>query len=321
MKSDKMRIGLWGVGRHAERRLLPAFRGCENAMLSSVHTRDIEIGGRISEQFDCVYHADVSEFLEDPNIDAVVICTPTGLHHSHALRALSSGKHILVEKPFTHSGKTTVELYALAHQKNLIVMDGLMYLFHPQFQGLVDTVESGSLGSIRSVSIRFGLPGVTANTFRSQRELGGGASLDMLCYPLSLAYQICTTPPTLVASEVIQSRNSDVDSGGWCILRSGGLLLDAHWGTELAYKNDLSIWGSNRSLHCQRIFTKEPSYKSQVQFFDSGGAKEKIFKTGSADAYSLMLDKFASDIKVSRHDLEAEKASIWCAEMTSAIMG
>ena len=320
MKSDKMRIGLWGVGRHAERRLLPAFRGCENAMLSSVHTRDIEIGGRISEQFDCVYHADVSEFLEDPNIDAVVICTPTGLHHSHALRALSSGKHILVEKPFTHSGKTTVELYALAHQKNLIAMDGLMYLFHPQFQGLVDSVKSGSLGSIRSASIRFGLPGVSANTFRSKRELGGGASLDMLCYPLSLAYQICTTPPILVASEVIKTQNSDVDSGGWCILRSGNLVLDARWGTGLAYKNDLSIWGSNRSLHCPRVFTKEPSFKSEIQLFDLVGSKEKTLKTGCADAYSLMLDKFASDIRLGRHDLEAVKASVWCAKMTSAII-
>ena len=320
MKSHKLKIGLWGVGRHAERRLLPAIRGCKHAMLSSIHTRDIEIGSRISEQFDCVYHADVSEFLEDPNTDAVIICTPTGAHQSHALRALSSGKHILVEKPFTHSGKATVELYSLARQKNLIAMEGLMYLFHPQFQGLLDAVKSGSLGSIRSVSIRFGLPGVIANTFRAQRKLGGGATLDMLCYPLSLAYQICTNPPILVASEVIQSQNSDVDSGGWCILRSGNLLLDAHWGTELAYKNDLSIWGSNRSLNCPRVFTKEPSFKSQIQFFDSGGAKEKTLKTGSANAYSLMLDKFASDIKVSRHDLEAEKASIWCAEMTSAIM-
>ena len=213
MKLDKIRVGLWGVGRHAERRLLPAIRGCKHAMLSSVHTRDIEVGDKISEQFGCVYHANVSEFLEDPNTDAIIISTPTGMHQSHALRALSSGKHILVEKPFTHSGKATVELYSLAHQKNLIAMEGLMYLFHPQFQGLVSTVNSGSLGSIRSVSIKFGLPGVIANTFRAQRKLGGGATLDMLCYPLSLAYQICAAPPILVASEVIETQNSDVDFG------------------------------------------------------------------------------------------------------------
>ena len=321
MKSDKIRIGLWGVGRHAERRLLPAIRGCKHAMLSSVHTRDIKIGDQISEKFGCVYHSDVSEFLKDPNTDAVIICTPTGAHQSHALHALSSGKHILVEKPFTHSGKATVELYSLARQKNLIAMEGLMYLFHPQFQGLINAVKSGSLGSIRSVSIKFGLPGVIANTFRAQRKLGGGATLDMLCYPLSLGYQICTTPPILIASGVIETQPSDIDTGGWCILRSGNLLIDAHWGTELAYKNELSIWGANLSLHCPRVFTKEPNYKSKIQFFDSGGAKKKTLKTGSADSYSLMIDKFAADISNGFRDLEAEKASIWCAEMTSEIMG
>jgi hypothetical protein len=143
----------------------------------------------------------------------------------------------------------------------------------------------------------------------------------MLCYPLSLAYHLCTNPPILVASEVIEAQNSDVDFGGWCILRSDNLLLDAHWGIELAYKNDLSIWGSDQSLNCPRVFTKDPSFKSKLQFFDSAGAKEKTIKTGSADAYSLMLDKFASDIIVKRQDLEAEEASIWCAKMTSEIMG
>lgn len=321
MKSDKIRIGLWGVGRHAERRLLPALRGCKHAVLTSIHTRENKIGDHVAKKFSCIYHSDISEFLEDPNIDAVIICTPTGMHHSHALLALSAGKHILVEKPFTHSDNATVELYSLARQKNLIAMEGLMYLFHPQFQSLINVVRSGSLGLIRSVSIKFGFPEVVANTFRTQKELGGGATLDMLCYPLSLGYQICTTPPILVASGVIKTQPSDIDSGGWCILRSGNLLLDAHWGTELAYKNELSIWGANLSLHCPRVFTKEPNYKSKIQFFDSGGAKEKTLKTGSADSYSLMLDKFAADIKNGFRDLEAEKASIWCAEMTSEIMG
>ena len=102
-------------------------------------------------------------------------------------------------------------------------------------------------------------------------------------------------------------------------MRSGNLLLDAHWGTELAYKNELSIWGSNRSLHCPRVFTKEPNYQSKIQLIDSTGTRDKVFETGSANAYSLMLDKFSLDIKSRFHDQKAERASIWCAEMTSEI--
>ena len=48
MKSDKIRIGLWGVGRHAERRLLPALRGCKHAVLTSIHTRENKIGDHVA---------------------------------------------------------------------------------------------------------------------------------------------------------------------------------------------------------------------------------------------------------------------------------
>ena len=79
--------------------------------------------------------------------------------------------------------------------------------------------------------------------------------------------------------------------------------------------------GSKQSLHCPRVFTKESIYSSEIQLFDSAGSREQSLETGGADAYALMIDKFASDVQEGRHDLEAEKASIWCAEMTSAIIG
>ena len=320
MKSDKVRIGLWGVGRHAQRRLLPSFVGCKNAVISSVHTRDSKIGGQISTQYGCTYRASLSDFLADPKIDAVIICTPTGLHQTHGLQALASGKHVLIEKPFTHSKETTVELYAMARQNRLISMDGLMYLFHPQFSRLKEVVCSGSLGSIRSMSLRFGMPGIIENTFRSQKKLGGGASLDMLCYPLSLAYRLCPTPPILIDSEIIKANNSDVDIGGWCILRSGDLLIDAHWGMELAYRNELSVWGTKQFLHCPSVFTKDSNHISEIQLNDAFGSTKEILKAGSSDAYSLMIDRFALDIQMDHHDIGAEKVSIWCAEMTAAIM-
>lgn len=320
MKLGKVKIGLWGIGRHAERRLCPAFKYSKNAVLASVHTRDDGVGSQISKKYDCVYHDTIHKFLEDPNIDAVIISTPTGLHQAHGLQALSSSKHILVEKPFTHSGDKTNQVYALARQKKLIAMDGLMYLFHPQFQALKNEIKSGSLGSIRSISVRFGIPDIIDNTFRSQKNLGGGASLDMLCYPLSLAYQLTSVPPILLNSDIIETQASDLDIGGWCILQSENLIIDAHWGRGLAYRNELSVWGSKRSLHCSRIFTKEPDYHSEIQVRDSFGGKEPSLKTGCADAYTLMIDKFATDIRKGCQDLDAERASKWCAQMSSAIM-
>src|SRR5512136_2913857 len=65
---------------------------------------------------------DFKELLDRPDLDAVVIATPVKTHHPIAKEFLSHGKHVLVEKPFTHSYDTALELIKLAEEKQKVVM-------------------------------------------------------------------------------------------------------------------------------------------------------------------------------------------------------
>lgn len=90
--------------------------------------------------------------LENPSIQAIVIATPAATHFSLALRALQSGKHILVEKPIAMSAEEVDALEAAAGAGRLVAMSGHTFLFHPAILELKKILDSGELGDIRYIS-------------------------------------------------------------------------------------------------------------------------------------------------------------------------
>lgn len=98
---------------------------------------------KITDQFDVV--------LNDPDIKAVVIATPSDSHFLVAKQALLAGKHIYVEKPLARSIRHAEELDRLATERNLILMVGHLLLYHPAVNCLKDLIASGELGDLRFI--------------------------------------------------------------------------------------------------------------------------------------------------------------------------
>jgi predicted dehydrogenase len=91
---------------------------------------------------------DFDEVLADPEVDAVAIATPVPTHFELARRALTAGKHVLVEKPPALKGDEAEQLRALAQERDLVLMPGHLLLYHPGVQKLRELVDSGELGEI-----------------------------------------------------------------------------------------------------------------------------------------------------------------------------
>jgi predicted dehydrogenase len=95
--------------------------------------------------------SNVTDLLEDPELDAVVIATPVVTHADLARQALAAGKHVFVEKPMAlHAGEAE-ELCALAEERELVLMPGHLLLYHPAVDKLKELIDSGELGEIRYV--------------------------------------------------------------------------------------------------------------------------------------------------------------------------
>jgi predicted dehydrogenase len=94
---------------------------------------------------------DVDDVFRDPAIQAVVIATPVATHFPLAIKALSAGKHVLVEKPLARSVAEVVEIGNIARAANLVAMVGHTFLFNSAVRYIKGLIDGGDLGDIRYV--------------------------------------------------------------------------------------------------------------------------------------------------------------------------
>ena len=96
--------------------------------------------------------SDYKELLRMEDLDAVAVATPVSTHYQVAKDFLSMGKHVFVEKPFTHSCETGQELVKLAEQKQRVLMVGHTFEYTAAVNKVKEIIESGEIGKILYIS-------------------------------------------------------------------------------------------------------------------------------------------------------------------------
>lgn len=129
--------------------------------------------------------------LDDPSVEAVYIGAPHPWHAEWAIKAAEAGKHVLCEKPLTLRLADTERVIAAARRHNVLLMEAFMYRFHPQTRKVVELVQSGVLGRVQLIRASFNVLCPFNPEHRMfKKALGGGAILDLGCYPVSYARHI-----------------------------------------------------------------------------------------------------------------------------------
>lgn len=67
------------------------------------------------------------DLIDDPEVDAIYNPLPNGLHFEWTMKALKGGKHVLLEKPATDTADEASQIFALAKEKNLVVLEAFHY--------------------------------------------------------------------------------------------------------------------------------------------------------------------------------------------------
>ncbi len=191
---DRLRFGILGAADIARKALIPAIEAAANAELVALASRDV---GRGRALFGGWVAADYDALLADPGIDAVYIPLPNGLHKRWAIRALAAGKHVLCEKPLAVTQSEAIDMVAAADSSGKLLMEAVMYRFHPRIQGIVEKLREDPPEEIWA---SFGFPLREPGNIRFDSGLGGGALLDVGTYTISLARWILGEPDWVEAS-------------------------------------------------------------------------------------------------------------------------
>jgi len=181
----------WGVlaTGHIARRFAEAVPGSRSARLVAVGSRTLASARRFAGDFPGVRaHGSYAALLADPAVEAVYLATPHPDHLAWALRAARAGKHVLCEKPLTLRRADTARMIAAARRHRVFLMEAFLYRCHPQTDALARLVHDGAIGRLRHVEVSFCLDRPFDPAHRLfDRRLGGGAILDLGCYPASFA--------------------------------------------------------------------------------------------------------------------------------------
>ncbi len=290
-----VRVGLWGIGEHARRNLLPAFEKADGVHVSAVHTRREEVRAAAVAQLGAV-DCRTPESLLDTDVEAVYLAVPPGLHAEFGLRVLESGKHLWCEKPLACELAQAEALIAYGERAGLAVFEAFMFQFHPQFVRVKELARQGRLGDIVEVAARFGFPHRDSSDFRYDPALGGGAFLDAGSYPICAA-RLLLADPVCIGGSIEREAGFAVDTGGAALLRNGaGATAALSWGFGRAYRNELEVWGREGVAFVPRAFSKPADLATTIVIRRSDGMSEEVIVPG-ADHFALMLEAFAGAVR------------------------
>ena len=187
----KLKIGIIGCGKQAEKHIL-SLKKIPNIslVLSDIN---LEIAENLAKKTGASWTKNVEEILNDSEVKAVVVCTPTPTHIGVIKKAINTKKDVFCEKPLCEYHQDPSELKELIENTDRIVMIGYIYRFVPIFEEgyrLIkqQNIEGISLvfGKVLSAFFRLGGRG-SHQVWKHKKATGGGAINEMLVHMIDLA--------------------------------------------------------------------------------------------------------------------------------------
>lgn len=166
---------------------------------------------------------DMNEMFTDPEVDIIYITTPHNTHIDFMRKAVQNGKHILVEKSMTLNSRELDEAMSLAKEKGVVIGEAMTIYHMPIYKKLREILDSGKLGNVNLITMNFGsFKNYDMSNRFFNRELAGGAMLDIGVYALSFIRFFMSEKPDKLLSQVKSAPTGVDEQAGLLLMNSAG---------------------------------------------------------------------------------------------------
>ncbi len=208
---NTIRMGVLGAAKIVPDALVRPARQVAEVEVAAIAARDETRARAFAERHGIPRVLDsYAAVVADPDIDAVYIPLPNGLHGHWTRAAVDAGKHVLCEKPFTANADEAREVARLADASDVVVMEAFHWRHHPLVDRVLDVIASGEIGEVRHVHAAFKVPILPASDIRWSLSLAGGSLMDMGCYAVHQLRTFGGGEPT-VTSATAKLRSPGID--------------------------------------------------------------------------------------------------------------
>src|SRR5262249_22851705 len=233
--------------------------------------------------------------LADSDVEAVYISLPNSLHVEWTVRALETGKHVLVEKPFSKHPDQVEEAFDRADAAGLVLSEGFMWRHHPQTRRLVELIDEGVAGRIRVVRTTFAFdlaPERGMGDTRFDPALDGGALMDVGCYCISGLRLVAGEPVRSGGEQVVGPSGVDIVFAGTMAF-ADGILGHFDCGFVVPRRAGLEIVGEEATIVVPDPFTPRTL---GIDVLRPAAAPERI-PIEPANSYRLELENMGAAIR------------------------
>lgn len=191
-------MGLLGAARITAKALVHPAQVTPQCRLVAVAARDQARAKAYADKHDVAeVFAAYEEVISAPTVDLVYNPLPINLHAEWTIKALQAGKHVLCEKPFAMNTQEAKAMLAAAETSGKRLIEAFHYRYHPAFETCLAWLAADEIGEVREIHAAFDVHIKDNGTeIRHRVETGGGAMMDLGCYPLHWALTIMGEAPT-----------------------------------------------------------------------------------------------------------------------------
>ncbi|MEY2487243.1 MAG: hypothetical protein QOH39_2891 [Verrucomicrobiota bacterium] len=247
-----LRVGLIGCGHIGRVVHLGNLRQLPDVEVVAVAETDPELREATHRAHpDTQAFSDYRELLEQPEIDAVVICLPNELHAPAALSALQTGKHVYLEKPMAinlDDGRRLVEAW---RSSGRVAMIGFNFRFSPLNQQMRCKIQSRRVGELvggRSVltTAPHRMP-----PWKTKRRTGGGVLLDLASHHIDLI-RFWFDDNVVEVNASVRSHRVEADTATVELRLANGLLVQSFFSMSSIDDDRFEIYGHSGKLSVDR---------------------------------------------------------------------
>ena len=298
---DKVRWGVLGVANIATKKVIPAMQAGEWSTIQGIASRHLGKAEQAAAQLGIQKsYGSYEDLLDDPDIEAVYIPLPNHLHVEWTTKAAQAGKHVLCEKPISLTVAEALALLDVRDSTSMTIQEAFMIRTHPQWIAVLNLINHGRIGPVRSVMGYFSYNNQDPRNIRNIREMGGGGLMDIGCYLIFCSRLIFGSEPKRVVSIMEEHPATHTD-----ILTSA--ILDFDQGqsvftcsTRVTPYQRIQIIGTEGRIEVQIPFNAPPDRPCRVFIDDgsdlSGGAIETI-EFAVSDQYTIQGDLFSQGVR------------------------
>jgi predicted dehydrogenase len=304
-----MKILVLGCSSVFMRRVLPALDACHLVSDIYIASRSKVKGALDTLASDKVrgWFSDYNDCLKAVDADGstlIYISLPNHLHFEWAKRALSSGYHVVVEKPAVLNLHDAQILVNIASSNNVCLAEAVVWSHHPQVQFVNQFIKFRDLTAKKIDSV-FTVPNFEQDNFRSHFEFGGGAFNDMSAYAVSVGRVLFNSELKNCSGEIIATSKVSALNEVFSMRAyyTGGKILNGLFGFGLDYQNTVEISGDNFSVSLDRVFSPPVTEKLTVNERTDTGNKAHYF---NGDAYHNFFTEVIHSIQAARQSQWAE---------------